>query len=122
PTKRREAGKAEEGTITLTARLESERVVVTVADDGGGLNFAAIAEKSQRMGLGELSEVELKRVIFTPGFSTAGTVSELAGRGVGLDVVAAAVRSIGGNVEIAATSRDGTVFALDLPLTLAVLK
>jgi chemosensory pili system protein ChpA (sensor histidine kinase/response regulator) len=99
-------------------------VVMTVADDGGGLDFARIRAKAIEAGLlapdVELPEAQLAQFIFVSGFSTATEVSQISGRGVGLDVVKNEITSLGGRVEIASTPGRGTTFTITLPLTLAV--
>ena len=119
------AGKDPEGTIRLSAAHRSGSVVITVRDDGAGLNRARIREKAVTKGLitaeAELSDTEIDNLLFMPGFSTAETVSNLSGRGVGLDVVKNAVAALGGRVSIASTPGEGTEFIIALPLTLAVM-
>ena len=124
PDARRAAGKPEEGSIRVAVRREGSEVVLQIADDGAGLNRAAIRARGIDRGLvaadAQLTEVELDRLIMQPGFSTAETVSRLAGRGVGMDVVASEVRQLGGTIDIASQPGQGTVFTLRLPQTLAV--
>ena len=99
-------------------------VVLTVSDDGGGLDFARIRERAIERGLlqagDELPEAPLAQFIFWPGFSTATEVTQIAGRGVGMDVVKSEITSLGGRVELASTPGKGTTFTITLPLTLAV--
>ncbi len=124
PEARRAAGKPEEGSIRIAVRREGAEVVLQVSDDGAGLNRAAIRARAIERGLiapeAVLSEAELDQLIMQPGFSTAETVSRLAGRGVGMDVVASEVRQLGGTIEIASQPGAGTTFTLRLPQTLAV--
>ena len=119
------AGKDPEGTIRLSAAHRSGSVIITVRDDGAGLNRAKIREKAVTKGLipaeAELTEAEIDNLLFMPGFSTADQVSNLSGRGVGLDVVKNAVTALGGRVSIASTPGEGTEFTISLPLTLAVM-
>ncbi len=119
------AGKDPEGTIRLSAAHRSGSVIITVRDDGAGLNRAKIRDKAVARGLipaeAELSDAEIDNLLFMPGFSTADTVSNLSGRGVGLDVVKNAVTALGGRVSIASTPGEGTEFTISLPLTLAVM-
>ncbi len=118
-------GKDPEGTIRLQAAHRSGSVVITVRDDGAGLNRARILEKAVGKGLvpaeAELSDGEIDNLLFSPGFSTADKVSNLSGRGVGLDVVKNAVTALGGRVSIASVPGEGTEFIITLPLTLAVM-
>ena len=124
PEARRAAGKPEEGSIRVAVRREGSEVVLQISDDGAGLNRAAIRARGVERGLvaadAQLTDVELDQLIMQPGFSTAETVSRLAGRGVGMDVVASEVRQLGGTIDIASQPGQGTVFTLRLPQTLAV--
>lgn len=123
--KRLAAGKDPEGMIRLSAAHRSGSVMITVRDDGAGLNRARILEKAVSKGLvtaeAELTDTEIDNLLFMPGFSTAETVSNLSGRGVGLDVVKNAVMALGGRVSITSVPGEGTEFAISLPLTLAVM-
>ncbi|GAB1363106.1 hypothetical protein MASR1M32_23420 [Rhodobacter sp.] len=109
----------------MQAAHRSGSVVITVRDDGAGLNRAGILEKAVGKGLvpaeAELSDGEIDNLLFSPGFSTADKVSNLSGRGVGLDVVKNAVTALGGRVSIASVPGEGTEFIITLPLTLAVM-
>jgi chemosensory pili system protein ChpA (sensor histidine kinase/response regulator) len=124
PEVRTAAGKDASGTITLTLTHEGNEVAVEVRDDGGGLDLAAIRARAEALGLREpgqpASDDELAQLIFTPGFSTAAAVTELAGRGIGMDVVRSEVAALGGRVETHTTRGAGTTFKLVLPLTTAV--
>ena len=124
PKDRRGAGKDEEGTITIALRREGSEIVLQVADDGRGLDRAAIRRRAEQRGLvkpeAELGDAELDSVIFESGFSTSEKVSQLAGRGVGMDVVRNEVRQLGGTVEIDSAAGKGVTFTLRLPQTLAV--
>ncbi len=124
PDKRRKAKKPEEGTIQIAVRREGSEVVLEVGDDGGGLDRAAIRRRAEERGLvradAVLADGGLDALIFEPGFSTATEVSRLAGRGVGMDVVASEVRQLGGSLDIASQQHKGTRFTLRLPQTLAV--
>jgi chemosensory pili system protein ChpA (sensor histidine kinase/response regulator) len=124
PADRRAAGKDEEGSITIALRREGSEIVLQVTDDGRGLDRAAIRRRAEQRGLikpgAELGDAELDSVIFESGFSTSEKVSQLAGRGVGMDVVRNEVRRLGGTVEIESTAGKGVVFTLRLPQTLAV--
>lgn len=125
PETRRLAGKEECGTIRLSAAHRSGRVIITIKDDGAGLNRRKILGIAKSKGLipqdAEPSDTEIDALLFLPGFSTAQTVSNLSGRGVGLDVVRAAVTDLGGRVTIASVQGQGTEFTVSLPLTLAVM-
>jgi chemosensory pili system protein ChpA (sensor histidine kinase/response regulator) len=124
PDVRRAAGKDAEGSIRVAVRREGSEVVLQISDDGAGLNRDAIRSRAIERELIQadavLSETELDELIMQPGFSTAETVSRLAGRGVGMDVVASEVRQLGGTIDIASRLGEGTTFTLRLPQTLAV--
>ncbi len=123
PAERRRAGKPEEGVLSLGAMSRSGRVAIEVADDGRGLDEERIRARAAAMGIEPGAEgADPHGLIFQPGFSTAESVSGLAGRGVGLDVVAAAVRGLGGTISVRSQGGRGTVFLLDLPLTLAIVR
>ncbi|PPU40237.1 Hpt domain-containing protein [Xanthomonas arboricola] len=124
PEQRRDAGKPEEGSIAIRLRREGSEIVLEVADDGAGLDREAIRRRGEQRGLiepgQELSEAELDGLIFASGFSTSEQVSQLAGRGVGMDVVRNEVRQLGGSVDIHSVRGQGVTFTLRLPQTLAV--
>ena len=124
PEQRRAAGKPEEGEIAIRLRREGSEIVLEVADDGAGLNREAIRRRAEQRGLVEadavLSDAQLDAMIFSAGFSTADQVSQLAGRGVGMDVVHNEVRQLGGTVDIRSEPGKGVTFTLRLPQTLAV--
>lgn len=124
PAQRVAAGKPEEGSIAIRLRREGSEIVLEVADDGAGLDREAIRRRAEQRGLVkpgvELSERELDSLIFASGFSTSEQVSQLAGRGVGMDVVRNEVRQLGGSVEITSVRGRGVTFTLRLPQTLAV--
>ncbi|MBA4340775.1 MAG: hybrid sensor histidine kinase/response regulator [Methylibium sp.] len=124
PEARLAAGKAPQGTIKLQLAQEGNEVVLTFADDGAGLNLAAIRERGEKLGLvaqgAPLGERELMELVFTPGFSTASQVTELAGRGVGMDVVRSEVDTLGGFVSIESVAGQGARFELHVPLTTAL--
>lgn len=119
------AGKPAEGHILLSAGHRSGRILITIKDDGGGINRQRVMETAIKRGIvapdAVLSDDEINNLIFAPGFSTAATVSDLSGRGVGMDVVKQAILSLGGRVTIQSVPGEGTTFSLSLPLTLAVL-
>lgn len=124
PDKRKKSGKSEEGTIRIAVRREGSEVVLEVGDDGAGLNREAILNRGRERGLvpdgATLSDAAIDALILEPGFSTAESVSRLAGRGVGMDVVASEVRQLGGTLDIASVPGKGVTFTLRLPQTLAV--
>ncbi|MES2227634.1 MAG: Hpt domain-containing protein [Pseudomonadota bacterium] len=124
PEERVAAGKDATGSIVVALSHEGNEVGVEFRDDGAGLNLPRIREKGIALGLldpnAEPSDADLANLIFAPGFSTAATVTELAGRGIGMDVVRAEVNAMGGRVETATTAGQGTSFKLILPLTTAV--
>jgi chemosensory pili system protein ChpA (sensor histidine kinase/response regulator) len=124
PEVRTAAGKADIGEISIDAVQRGNEVVLTISDDGGGLNYPRIREKAIAAGLlaadAEAPESQLAQYIFMSGFSTATELSEISGRGVGMDVVKNEITSLGGRVEIASTPGRGTTFTITLPLTLAV--
>ena len=123
--KRIAAGKPEEGTVTLSAAHKSGRVIIEVSDDGGGINRERVQQIAEEKGLIpeglDLSDSEVDGLLFMPGFSTAKEVSNLSGRGVGMDVVRSAIQALGGRISITSTPGVGTTFSISLPLTLAVL-
>ncbi len=124
PDKRKKAGKTDEGTIRIAVRREGSEVVLEVGDDGAGLNRDAILRRGHERGLVPdgvtLSDAAIDALILEPGFSTAESVSRLAGRGVGMDVVASEVRQLGGTLDIHSVPGKGVTFTLRLPQTLAV--
>jgi len=124
PAAREKAGKDANGLIVIDLHQEGNDVSVSFRDDGAGLDHGRIAERARTLGLlapgQELSPEEATELIFKPGFSTAGQVSELAGRGIGMDVVRAQIAALGGRIETRSTAGQGTTFKLVLPLTTAV--
>ncbi len=124
PERRREDGKPEIGTITLTLRREGAELVLELGDDGAGLNFAAIRTKGEEKGLlkpdDPATEEELIALLLRPGFSTATSVTQISGRGVGMDVVNEAIRSMRGALLIQTEPGQGTRFIIRLPFSLAV--
>lgn len=124
PEKRLAAGKPEKGTITLKASHQSGNIVIEVCDDGGGLNRKKILAKARERGLpvrDDMSDQEVWMLIFEAGFSTADVVSDVSGRGVGMDVVKRNIAALGGRVEIESAEGMGTRISIRLPLTLAIL-
>lgn len=124
PEERLSAGKPEIGQITLTLTQLSNEIALDMQDDGRGLNFERILSRGRSVGLigaeEQPSEGRLTQLIFEPGFSTAETVSGIAGRGVGMDVVKNETLSVGGRIDTSTTPGQGTRFLIHLPLTLAV--
>ncbi|HBE01521.1 MAG: hypothetical protein A2096_11805, partial [Spirochaetes bacterium GWF1_41_5] len=122
---RRAAGKAECGTVFLNAWYEAGSVVIEVRDDGAGINkkrlLAKAVEKQIISGNEELSDAEIYRLVFHPGLSTAEKVTDISGRGVGMDVVLSNVKELNGNVDIFSEPGKGTRFKITLPLTLAII-
>jgi len=124
PADRRKAGKQPEGAVRIRVARESTEVVVRVTDDGRGLDRDAIRKRGVERGLvpasAKLSDDQVLALITQPGFSTASTVTQLAGRGVGMDVVANEIKQLGGALSIESKTGEGTTFVLRLPFTLAV--
>ncbi|MBY6260558.1 chemotaxis protein CheA [Azospirillum sp. 412522] len=125
PEERERVGKPRAGTVHLSAAHRSGRIVIEVTDDGRGINRAKVLSKAIEKGLvqpgSSLSDEEIDNLIFLPGFSTADQVSNLSGRGVGMDVVRRNISSLGGRIGVYSTPGEGSRFVLSLPLTLAVL-
>jgi two-component system chemotaxis sensor kinase CheA len=125
---RQRAGKQEHGTLRLAAYHQGNQVVIEIADDGKGLDAERIRKKAVARGLvgaeeaHRLGEADLLRLIFVPGFSTAEQITEVSGRGVGLDVVQNVMLRLKGSVSVESNPGQGTVFRLRLPLTLAIIK
>ena len=123
PEERIESGKDESGTIILEARHEAGMIIIRVSDDGVGLDRKAIAARGAELGLdtARLSDAEIDRLIFESGFSTNDEVTDLSGRGVGMDVVRRGIESLRGTIAIESRPGAGTAFTIRLPLTLAVI-
>ena len=127
PATREAAGKAAEGTLILAASHEGEQVNIEISDDGGGIDPERIKAKALESGLiggreaEDLSDEEIINLIFRPGFSTAEAVTNISGRGVGMDVVKSNVERIGGSVEVRSRVGQGTTFTIKIPLTLAII-
>jgi chemosensory pili system protein ChpA (sensor histidine kinase/response regulator) len=121
---RRAAGKPETGEILLTVRQSGNEIVIELVDDGAGIDLSRIAEKARAQGLlagdAKPTDAQLLDLIFRPGFSTASRVTQISGRGVGMDVVRSEIAALGGRVEVATRAGRGSTFTLALPLTLAV--
>ncbi|MEY2168053.1 MULTISPECIES: Hpt domain-containing protein [unclassified Rhodanobacter] len=124
PAQRRKAGKPAEGAVRIRVAREATEVVVRVSDDGRGLDREAVRKRGVERGLiradARLSDDQLLALITQPGFSTASTITQLAGRGVGMDVVANEIKQLGGSLAIESQPGQGTTFVLRLPFTLAV--
>jgi chemosensory pili system protein ChpA (sensor histidine kinase/response regulator) len=122
--RRQAAGKPESGRIGISLRQEANELVLVVSDDGAGLDLERLRAKAIEKGLlapdQALSEAEQVQLVFLSGLSTAAEVTELAGRGVGMDVVRTEIQAIGGRIEVASARGRGTTFTIYLPLTLAV--
>ncbi|HTP90352.1 MAG TPA: chemotaxis protein CheA [Xanthobacteraceae bacterium] len=125
PADRLAAGKGEEGTVRLAAEHRGGRIVIEVIDDGAGINSERVLKKAREKGLASpdaaLSEDEINNLIMLPGFSTAETISDISGRGVGMDVVRSNIQEIGGRISLKSERGRGMTIQLALPLTLAVM-
>ena len=124
PDKREAAGKSREGTLTLSAQHQGGHIIIEVIDDGGGLNREKILKKAMAQGLvsnENIADDELWQLLFAPGFSTADKVTDISGRGVGMDVVRRNIQSMGGHVQMFSREGNGTTTRIVLPLTLAIL-
>ena len=122
PEIRSSLGKKAVGVIEIKAVCQSRQIIITVKDDGGGINLEQIRSKAQQLGLNPQSSDELLSLIFEPGFSTASQVTTLSGRGVGMDVVRTNLKQIGGDIKVDTQLGVGTTFTLSVPLTLSVAK
>lgn len=122
---RRNSGKPEQGVVTLSASHRSGRIIIDVADDGAGINREKVKAIAISKGLlpadAQPTEAEIDNLLFAPGFSTSAEVSDLSGRGVGMDVVKKAIQALGGRTSITSAPGRGSTFSISLPLTLAVL-
>ncbi len=126
PLERRNAGKPSMARLLLTAERERAAVVIHVTDDGRGIDRAKVLENARSAGLvspiqSELTEAQVLELIARPGFSTTSSVTRLSGRGVGLDVAATKVRSLGGSLELTTATGEGTTITIRLPMTLAII-
>jgi two-component system chemotaxis sensor kinase CheA len=125
PEQRMASGKAEEGVIGLSASHRSGRVVIEVSDDGAGIDPARVYAKAVERGLilagAQLTDEQINMLIFEPGFSTRDEVSDLSGRGVGMDVVKRNVQQLNGTVSLTSGKGRGSTVTIELPLTLAIL-
>ncbi|MGW9607524.1 chemotaxis protein CheA, partial [Heyndrickxia sporothermodurans] len=127
PEKRRSQGKPEEGTIKLKAYHSGNHVFIEIEDDGAGINREKVLNKALSKGIisedeaSSLTDKQVFELILASGFSTADTISDISGRGVGLDVVKATIESLGGVINIESTEGQGSVFIIQLPLTLSII-
>ncbi len=128
PQERIRLGKPEEGNLILRAYPDGNNVVIEVSDDGAGIDFEKVKNKSIEKGLiteeeaKNITENELVNVLFEPGFSTSNEITEISGRGVGLDVVKNKIESINGTIELESQKNKGTKFTIRIPLTLAIIQ
>ena len=126
PEDRKAKGKSPTGTVKLKAKHAGAFVLITIQDDGAGLNTDKIHKKALEKGIigpnSELSTQEINALIFAPGFSTADKVSSISGRGVGMDVVKKDITSLNGTVTVESKEGEGSSFILKLPLTLAIIE
>ncbi len=127
PEDRRAVGKSDVGTITLKAYHEGGHIIIEVGDDGRGLDIERIKAKAVTNGLAtdtaleSMSEAQIQKFIFHPGFSTAAAITNVSGRGVGMDVVRSNIELIGGSIDLKSVKGQGTVFTIKIPLTLAIV-
>ena len=125
PEQRLAAGKPAAGQVVLAARQSGAEVVITITDDGRGVDRARVRAKAEENGLIQsgqvLSDNELLQLIFAPGFSTAAAITNLSGRGVGMDVVKRTIEGLRGSIELTSTPGEGSVVSLRIPLTLAII-
>ena len=124
PNDRKKLGKDEAGTISIKVRQENNEIIIVVSDDGSGVALARVKEKAINNGLitesQEVSDQALMSIIFEPGFSTASEVSQISGRGVGLDSVRGDISGLGGRIDVDSVSDQSTVFTIYIPVTLSV--
>lgn len=128
PEEREQAGKPRQGKVVLSARQEGNSVIITVTDNGKGFNLQKVKEKALKNGvvtpeaLAEMRDEQILELTFLPGFSTAEKVTDVSGRGVGMDVVRDKVNSLGGLVSISSVEGEGSTISIRLPLTLAIIQ
>ena len=121
------AGKSETGTVTLRAFHEGGQIVIEIRDDGRGINVQKVRDKALKIGLctasqlDDMSDEQIQQLVFNPGFSTAEKVTNVSGRGVGMDVVRTNIEKIGGTIEMKSTQGVGSTFTIKIPLTLAIV-
>ena len=124
PDKRVAAGKPDKGTVILSAEQKGGSIIISIIDDGGGLHRDKILDKARSNGLtvsDDMPDSEVWQLIFQPGFSTAEAITDVSGRGVGMDVVRRNIESIGGRIDIESSAGEGSAFFIHLPLTLAIV-
>lgn len=124
PEVREQLGKPRRGKIHLIAYQEGNQVIITISDDGKGLNPEIIRESAARKGLSTagLNDEEVQKLIFHPGFSTAKEITNISGRGVGMDAVQSKIHALGGTIELRSVVNEGTTFIIKLPLTLSIIE
>lgn len=126
PAERKASGKSESGTVILKASNEGNLIVIEIADDGAGIDTDRVKQKAIERGLvhpdKQLTETEAQQLIFLPGFSTADKITNVSGRGVGLDVVKTMIDKLNGTVTVSSQKGQGTTFSIRLPLTLAIIQ
>ena len=126
PEERKKAGKNEEGTIVLRAKNEGNMIMIEISDDGKGIDIESVKQKAVDKKIihpgKNLTDVEAYNLIFEPGFSTAAKVTDISGRGVGLDVVRRQIEKLNGSVTVWSEKGNGSVFTIKLPLTLAIIQ
>ncbi len=127
PEKRIESGKSEIGNVTLGARYEGNEILIIVEDDGGGINKEALLRKAEEKGLlktapENMTDREIFGLIFEPGFSTAKEITDISGRGVGMDVVRKNIEKLRGSIDVVSAFGKGTKITLRIPLTLAIME
>lgn len=127
PDNREQAGKPRQGTVTLSASQEGDHILLSITDDGGGMDADVLRNIAVKKGLydvesaSRLTNVECYNLIFAPGFSTKEAISDISGRGVGMDVVKTGITSLNGSIEIDSELGTGTVISIKVPLTLAIM-
>ncbi len=127
PDEREEAGKSRQGTVTLAASQEGDHILLSITDDGGGMDADILRNIAIKKGIHDkesasrLTDVECYNLIFAPGFSTKEKISDISGRGVGMDVVKTGITSLNGSIEIDSELGKGTIINIKVPLTLAIM-
>ena len=124
PSARKSNGKSETGTVILSAEQKGGSIIISIIDDGGGLHREKILDKARSNGLSvsdDMPDSAVWQLIFQPGFSTADAITDVSGRGVGMDVVRRNIESIGGRIDIESNAGEGSAFFIHLPLTLAIV-
>lgn len=127
PDAREQTGKSRQGTVTLSASQEGDHILLSITDDGGGMDAEVLRNIAITKGIHDaesasrLTDVECYNLIFAPGFSTKDKISDISGRGVGMDVVKTGITSLNGSIEIDSELGQGTVIRIKVPLTLAIM-